>query len=68
MPINTVLNVISKSTIAADIELRNRLASIQKILNEHCSNEYEAEVAYDKLNDILKFDKYFLQYGKRRDD
>ena len=66
MPIDTVLNIISKSTVAADVERRNRLACIQKILNEHCSDEYEAEAAYDKLNDILKFDEYSLRYGMRK--
>ena len=35
----------------------NTLDRIQKILNEYCSDEYNAEAAYCSLNDILKFDE-----------
>ena len=44
-----------------EITERNLLAGIQKILREYCEDDVSAELAYDKLNDLLKFDKFNLR-------
>lgn len=51
-----------------EITKRNTLARIQKILNEYCSDEYNAEAAYCSLNDILKFDEMICLCAEKSKD
>ncbi len=52
----------NSTAIANEIETRKRFAGIQAILREYCSNDVDADIAYRKLNEILKFDDFALRF------